>query len=84
VAKALADASPETAGTLWVSPSLTPAQCEGIQGDWAKHAQVLMDDQERMSRRFDEEPRYRDLVLSVAAAASLHEHNSFSLGNYIP
>jgi hypothetical protein len=84
VARALADASPETAGTLWVSPSLTTAQCDAIQADWAKHAQVLMDDQERISKRFDDEPRYRDFVLSVAASASLHEHRSFSLGNYLP
>ncbi|WP_422510011.1 hypothetical protein [Stenotrophomonas sp. GZD-301] len=83
VAKALAKADPHQSDARWTSPSTSRRKCRKVQDDWAESARELIRLQELVSKRFDEEPGYRDFMLSVAAGASLHEHNSFSLGNYI-
>lgn len=84
VAEKLSKLDPAVAMDRWVSPSLTGDECDDLQDEWAERAQDLQQFRDTIARRFDSEPRYAQAMLRIAAGASLHEYESFQLGDLIP
>lgn len=82
VAAALASLDPASVGDRWESPQRDSGRMEcdiATEEGWHETTEQLEGYRDTISKRFETEPEYRQAVLRIAAAASKHNSESFSL-----
>lgn len=83
-AEKLANLNTSTFQSNWISPPATSECSVSNSSSWQAYGAKLQNAVSRIKTRFRNEPKYKNIMLSIAAAASKAEHDSFDFVELIP